>query len=92
MLLKNKQELKKERRRKKKRQLRINQNLKFKYFNNLNYNCYYCKNNFETKILTIEHIIPLSKGGTNDLNNITLACKDCNQKQGKITFLIRKSK
>ena len=29
---------------------------------------------------TIEHIIPTTDGGTNDMNNLGLACHRCNQK------------
>lgn len=28
--------------------------------------------------LQIEHIVPLARGGTNDLTNLTVACKTCN--------------
>jgi 5-methylcytosine-specific restriction endonuclease McrA len=28
--------------------------------------------------MTLEHVIPLSKGGTNDLVNLALACFQCN--------------
>ena len=31
---------------------------------------------------TIEHIIPLSRGGLDNRNNMTLACITCNQKRG----------
>lgn len=31
---------------------------------------------------TIEHIIPMSKGGTDDLKNIALACSRCNFEKG----------
>lgn len=46
-----------------------------------NYKCVYCgvdiKENF-----SIDHIIPLSKGGTNEIGNIDLVCKPCNTKKG----------
>lgn len=31
---------------------------------------------------TLEHIVPLSRGGTNDLVNLTLACGRCNSSRG----------
>ncbi len=31
---------------------------------------------------TIDHFIPLKKGGTNEFVNLVLMCKDCNQKKG----------
>jgi hypothetical protein len=35
--------------------------------------------------LQIEHIIPRSRGGTNRVSNLTLACEPCNAKKGKKT-------
>ncbi len=35
--------------------------------------------------LDIEHIVPLSRGGTNDPQNLTLACRRCNLKKGSRT-------
>jgi len=32
--------------------------------------------------VTIDHIVPISKGGTNDLGNLQLACSDCNAAKG----------
>lgn len=31
---------------------------------------------------TVEHVIPLSKGGTNRKNNLVAACVKCNQARG----------
>src|SRR6266702_169120 len=42
--------------------------------------CYYC-----SKKMTqhhIEHVVPLSRGGTNDISNIILSCPSCKQKKG----------
>jgi 5-methylcytosine-specific restriction endonuclease McrA len=35
--------------------------------------------------LEIEHIIPKSRGGSNRVSNLTLACHDCNQEKGTQT-------
>lgn len=35
--------------------------------------------------LEIEHIIPKSRGGTDRVSNLTLACHECNQKKGNLT-------
>lgn len=45
--------------------------------------CYLCGKRF-TKTLppTIEHIIPLAKGGAHDITNIMLACGPCNSSKG----------
>lgn len=52
---------------------------RFDYYGN---RCYYC--NCEGK-LTIEHRIPISKGGTNYPANIVPACRSCNSKKGSKT-------
>lgn len=45
--------------------------------------CAYCKKT--TTPLQIEHIVPKSRGGSNRLENLTLACESCNQKKGNMT-------
>lgn len=41
--------------------------------------CVYCKSK---KKLSIEHIIPLSKNGNSDYNNLIIACMKCNLSKG----------
>jgi hypothetical protein len=49
------------------------------------YKCQYCKDT-ETKAIHIEHIISLDKGGSNDLENLTLACERCNLKKASLNM------
>lgn len=38
--------------------------------------CRYCGRTWE--IMTVDHVIPRSKGGTNDPENLVAACQPCN--------------
>ena len=50
-----------------------------------NYTCQYCGCSGEDANLEIDHIIPLSKGGINDMRNLVTACERCNRsKHSKI--------
>lgn len=40
--------------------------------------CYYCQNTFSPSALTMDHALPISKGGRSTRSNIVAACKDCN--------------
>jgi hypothetical protein len=44
--------------------------------------CAYC--GAENVPLEVEHIQPKSKGGSNRVSNLTIACHDCNQRKDKI--------
>ncbi len=47
-----------------------------------NYTCAYCGNKFNKSQLTLDHIIPYSKGGRKTWTNIVTACNYCNNKKG----------
>lgn len=42
------------------------------------FTCQYCGRKAPDVILEIDHIIPLSKKGSNKIDNLTLACRECN--------------
>ena len=42
-------------------------------------------NDFKTNELTVDHVLPRSKGGKNTWENLVAACKPCNQKKGAKT-------
>ena len=47
--------------------------------------CQYCSKEEESRMLTIDHVLPRSKGGKNTWENLVTACKKCNQKKGNKT-------
>lgn len=47
--------------------------------------CAYC--NTTNVPLEVEHIVPKSRGGSDQVSNLTLACRPCNQKKGNQTAL-----
>lgn len=50
-------------------------------FNTYHYKCLYCGNVFTIKNLTIDHIIPKSRGGKTTWLNCVPCCKPCNNKK-----------
>ncbi|HCV16745.1 HNH endonuclease [Alteromonas oceani] len=50
-----------------------------------NYLCLYCGNQFRSGQLTRDHIIPRSRGGKNNWQNVATACARCNHQKGART-------
>ncbi len=43
--------------------------------------CYYCNSEVGKAHLTMDHVVPLSRGGKSKKGNIVPACKACNNKK-----------
>ena len=43
--------------------------------------CYYCRRRVGPRVLTMDHIVPLGRGGRSVRGNVVPACKDCNSKK-----------
>ena len=43
--------------------------------------CYYCSKLFKPKDLTMDHIVPLARGGRSTKDNLVACCKECNNKK-----------
>ena len=43
--------------------------------------CYYCNRKFRPAELTMDHLVPIVRGGKSVQGNIVPACKECNNKK-----------
>jgi len=43
--------------------------------------CYYCSKAIPPKELTLDHIVPLARGGRSTKGNCVPACKECNNQK-----------
>ena len=50
-----------------------------------NFECVYCGSS-NLKLLTLDHVIPQSKGGPNSWDNLVTACKSCNGEKADLTL------
>ncbi len=46
--------------------------------------CHYCKAVFPPKELTMDHLIPVSRGGKSEKFNLVPSCKECNTKKKQL--------
>jgi len=44
--------------------------------------CQYCGHQFPPKKLTLDHVLPISRGGGHDWFNVVTSCGPCNNKKG----------
>ncbi len=49
------------------------------------YTCQWCGKKINNTSGTIDHVFPLSRGGTNTWRNIVASCKNCNHEKGRLT-------
>jgi len=56
----------------------IPKSIRFEVFKRDLFTCQYCGKKAPDVILEIDHIVPVSKGGDNSIENLVSACKDCN--------------
>lgn len=43
--------------------------------------CYYCHEKFSKDQLTMDHVVPIIRGGKSTKGNIVCCCKECNNKK-----------
>jgi 5-methylcytosine-specific restriction enzyme A len=47
--------------------------------------CHYCHNSFKPKEITMDHVLPISRGGKSTRGNIVPCCKACNNDKKYMT-------
>ncbi len=60
---------------------RIRKDVRSIVFQRDDYTCQYCSKIFDRENLTIDHVIPLALGGSDEITNYVSACAICNQKK-----------
>lgn len=62
----------------------LSKKLRFEVFKRDFFTCSYCGCTPPETTLEVDHIDPVSKGGTNDINNLVTSCFDCNRGKGAV--------
>lgn len=57
----------------------ISKSVRFEVFKRDNFTCQYCGRSAPEVILEVDHIIPVAKGGNNDILNLITSCRECNR-------------
>jgi hypothetical protein len=60
----------------------LSKKIRFEVFKRDGFRCQYCGRTAPDVILEIDHIKPVSEGGTDDITNLITSCKDCNLGKG----------
>lgn len=50
--------------------------------------CHYCGKRLIESKLTLDHVVPLSKGGARGMKNIVACCVKCNTRRGNTDYAV----
>ncbi|MBU1698718.1 MAG: HNH endonuclease [Candidatus Eisenbacteria bacterium] len=56
--------------------------IRFEIFKRDDFTCRYCGRKTPEVILEVDHVIPISKGGDNEIENLVTSCFECNRGKG----------
>jgi len=57
----------------------LSKRVRFEVFKRDGFKCRYCGKTSESVMLEVDHVFPVSKGGTDEPGNLVTACFDCNR-------------
>lgn len=55
--------------------------MKYALYTETNCRCAHCGQHIEYAESTVDHVVPISKGGTNEKSNLAILCESCNQEK-----------
>lgn len=61
---------------------RVSRNMFLRIARRDNYTCQECGRHLKDNEIEIDHIIPISRGGSGEESNLRILCKACNRKKG----------
>lgn len=62
----------------------ISKEMRFEVFKRDSFKCQYCGKSAPEVILNVDHIMPVSRGGDNDITNLITSCQECNSGKSNI--------
>lgn len=62
----------------------VSKRLRFEILRRDNHACRYCGAKAPDVELVVDHVVPITLGGTNDPENLTAACQPCNNGKGSV--------
>lgn len=57
----------------------LSKSTRFEVFKRDGFRCQYCGRSAPDVVLEVDHIIPVAKGGDDDIMNLVTSCRDCNR-------------
>jgi 5-methylcytosine-specific restriction endonuclease McrA len=67
----------------------LSKNARIALLRKRNFKCCYCSKKLTLKTMTVEHIEPRSFGGSDDEDNLDIACAQCNEERGNKPLIIK---
>lgn len=49
--------------------------------------CHYCDKPLQRHQVTLDHILTVADGGGNEASNLLLACTECNERRGQMSYI-----
>ena len=55
----------------------VSKRLRYEILRRDNHACRYCGGTAPDVVITVDHVVPVALGGSDDAGNLVAACKDC---------------